>query len=133
MIVGPFALLPGQLAVMKQAPIEVWEENAKLLFDMQKHVPWWIGDLVVFGEARFGDDFWQVPPESASEKMIQRFAGVSRAFKIDERVPGLSWTHHVTAMRIKSQKLRSALLRHAESEGMDGNAFGEWLRSMERD
>lgn len=131
MLVGPFALLPGQLAVMQHAPITEWEENAKLLFDMQKHVPWWIGDLVVFGEARFGDDFWQVPPQGASEKLIQRFAGVSRSFKTDERVPGLSWTHHVSAMRVKSPKLRTAFLRRAEADGMDSQAFSEWLRGME--
>jgi hypothetical protein len=131
MTIGPFALLPGQLAITEQAPIEVWEENAKLLFDMQKHVPWWIGDLVVFGEARFGDDFWQIPPMDASEKMIQRFAGVSRVFKTSERLPGLSWTHHITAMRIKSPKLRTAFLRQAEEHAMDTQQFSEWIRGME--
>lgn len=127
MIIGPFALLPGQLAV-SNAPIEEWEKYLPTLFAMQKYVPWWIGDSVVFGEARFGDDFWQAVPMDASEKLTQRFGGVSRKIPAEDRVLGLSWTHHVTALRIQHPKLRSALLRRAERDGLDTEAFGKLVR-----
>ena len=128
--VGPFALLPSQLSIVKHAPIEEWEEAAQVVFGMQKWAPFWIGDMVLFGEARFGDEFWQVPPMDASRNSIDRFVGVTGKIKPEDRAKTLSFTHHMTAMRIKEPSVRAALLRRAESQMMDTEEFSQLVRSM---
>lgn len=126
---NPFTLMPGSLAV-DVAPIEDWESHAKQIFDMQKYVPWWLGDMVVFGEAQFGDDFWQIPPEGVSEDMLSRFAGVARKYPVSERILGVSWSHHVTALKISNSKLRRALLKIAESERLTSEEFRDYVRNF---
>lgn len=130
MKVGPFALLPGQLAVVEPADIEEWEPAASKIFAMQKYVPWWIGDMVVFGESQFGDDFWQVPPEDSSEAMIRRYMGVARKIPPEDRCLALSWSHHVSALRIANRTVRQAALRRGESERMSSADFGRFVSSL---
>ena len=130
MKIGPFALLPGGLSVVEVASLEEWEKRAGLVFDMQKYVPWWLGDLVVFGEAQWGDDFWQVPPLGASEQMLMRFAGVARKYPIGERNLSLSWTHHVIALRADEVILRRSLLRIAESKSMTSEEFRCYVSNL---
>lgn len=129
MIVGPFALMPGKLVIHEMASIERWEEFLPQLFMMQKYAPWWLGDAVNFGEARFGDVFWQSVPMDASQKMIERFASISRKIPPEERVLSLSWTHHVTALRVEVPAVRRALLRKAENECLDTEQFSKLVRS----
>jgi hypothetical protein len=128
--VGPFALLPAQLQVVKFAAIEEWEASAKTLFEMQKWSPWWIGDLMVYGEARFGDDAWQIPPLDASASSVERFVAVARKIPPEARMKSLSFQHHLLALRIKEPSVRQAALRKAESDAMNTEEFGKFLRQM---
>jgi hypothetical protein len=122
MKVGPFLLMAGALSA-EDATIEAWEEGASQVMAMQRNVNWWIGDMVVFGEARWGDEFWQVVPMDASVSLLERCAGVSKKYPPGERFPSLSWTHHVHALRVKDKVARRSVLRHAEREGMDSEEF----------
>lgn len=128
MKLGPFALLPSALAITEAADIAEWELHAQTLFSMQRWVPWWLGDMVVFGEAQFGDDFWQVPPLDASEGMLDRFAGVARKYPPEERCLSLSFTHHQMALRIKDAVLRRSLLRVAERDQLSTEDFGTLIK-----
>ena len=129
MKIGPFALLPARLAIVEHTSLEDWEEPIKTLFDLQRHVPFYIGDAILFGEARFGDDIWQSVPMDASERLTSRLVGVATKFPPEERFPTLSWTHHVTALRIGDPMLRRALLRRAAQEGL---GTGEFLDLVNR-
>lgn len=126
MKVGPFLLLPGALSVMP-ATIEEWEEGASQLVAMQRNVPWWLGDMVLWGEAKWGDELWQAVPLDASISLLERCAGVSKKYQPEDRFPSLSWTHHVIALRIKDKVARRSVLRHAEREGMDNDEFRSFI------
>jgi hypothetical protein len=126
MKVGPFALLPSSIAV-HPAPIEEWEKAAEQLVYMQKSIPWWVGDMVVFGEATWGDDFWSIVPMDASLSMLERHAGVARKYPPNQRNAALSYTHHVIALSIKDPIVRRSVLRHAEREGMDCDTFRAFI------
>lgn len=122
MKVGPFLLLAGGLSA-EHATIENWENAAAQIVAMQRNVNWWLGDLVVYGEAKWGDDFWQCVPLDTSISLLERCAGVCRKYPHEERFPSLSWTHHVHALRVKDKVARRSVLRHAEREGLDGEEF----------
>lgn len=126
MKIHPFLLLPGALSV-EVCSLEEWEHAAAQLVNMQKWVPWWLGDMVVFGEAQWGDEFWQTVPMDASLSLLERCAGVARKYPHGERFPCLSWTHHVVALRIKDRVARRSMLRYAEREQLSGEEFREFL------
>lgn len=126
MKIGPFILLRGALSI-EHSSIEDWEEGASQLVEMQKYIPWWLGDMVVFGEARYGDEFWQAVPLDASISMLERFAGVARKYSQEERNNELSWSHHVTALKIKDPIARRSALRHAARDAMSNEEFRCYL------
>ena len=129
---NPFLRTPGALMIRHGATLEDWERHAPELFEMQRYVPWWIGDMVVYGEAQYGDDFWQAVPLGVSESMISRFAGMARKYPPGERVPGVSWSHHAAALRIEDKMLRRSLLRKAEEENMTNSEFQAYVREFVR-
>lgn len=129
MQIGPMTLMDGYLLLGPEADVETLESHAQKLFFMQKNINWWIGDLVNFGEARWGDELWQAIPEGVSETMIGRFVAMSRKVKPLDRVPSASWTMHSISAKVESN-LRKALLNHAVSEGMETDEFREYLKRI---
>ncbi len=129
MKIGPFLLLPAALST-EISSIDEWESGVEQLVAMQRNVPWWLGDMVVQGEARFGDDFWQAVPLNASLSLLERCASVSRKYPPAERFISLSWTHHVIALRVKDPIARRSVLRHAEREQLDGDSFREFITEI---
>lgn len=128
MKVGPFGLLKEGLVVLEAAEMSAWESGARRIFEFQKSAPWWIGDLCVFGEAQWGEEFWQAIPADASHGLIDRCTSIARKVPQEERFPSLSFTHHVTAMRIKSPPVRNAMLRLAEQESMSSDEFRDYIK-----
>jgi hypothetical protein len=127
MKLGPLLLLDGYLALGPEATVEAIEPEAEKLFLMQANINWWIGDLITFGEARFGDDIWQVVPIGVSPGYIDRAVAHSQKIKASDRVPGVSWTIHSMVMKFEP-KVRRALLQKAASEQMDTSQFSEFLK-----
>lgn len=111
--------------------MESIEPEAQKLFLMQSSVNWWLGDLITFGEARFGDDIWQVVPERVSPGYIDRVVAHSQKIKASDRVPGVSWTHHSMVMKFEP-KVRRALLQKAAEERLDTRQFSEFLKRTVR-
>lgn len=124
--IGAFTLAPSVLIVNGMQDIEEWEKSARAVFAMQRSVYWWIGDMVTFGEARFGDDFYQAVPEGVSLDLLTRCATVSREFPPGERNMNVSWSHH-QALVGWAPELKRTLLAKAESSNMSNADFREYL------
>lgn len=125
----PFILIDAALLMQGIPEEEHWETIASELVRMQRHINWWLGDLVVYGEAQIGDDIYQAFPIDVSESLLSRCAAVSRAYPIDERNPQISWTHHYLAMRLPP-KVRAMALGKAELGQMDTGAFKDYLAGV---
>lgn len=130
MRLGDLTLMDGSLLIEPSATVESIESGAQKLFFFQKNAPWWIGDLIMFGEARWGDDIWQVVPEGTSEEMIGRYVAHSRKIKPSQRVPAATWTMHSIAAKIKDSSLRKAMLNHAVGESMNSEEFKQYVQEM---
>jgi hypothetical protein len=128
--IGPLTLHDGYLTISPNATLEELEGPAEQLFLMQKNAPWWIGDFVLFGERRFGDDIYQAVPIWASESMIGRYVAHSTKYKPTSRVSAASWTLHSMCAKY-DPLLRKALLGHAVSNGMSADEFREYLRTRD--
>lgn len=129
MLIEHFALLPASLALIRSVPLEQWEQPTKVLLAMQRNIPWWIGDMVNLGEANFGDEFWQLIGEDVSLDMLQRYAGIAKAYPINERLTSLSFTHHAMAIRL-SPTVRSIVLTKAEKERWDTSRLREHIQTL---
>jgi hypothetical protein len=125
-------LSDGFLVVDADATINDIEEHVEKLFFMQRNVNWWIGDLITFGEARFGDDIWQAMPMNASHGQMTRSAAQARKYKITERVPGASWTQHGMVASF-TPALRKAILRQAVDACMDTTEFSNYIKRLSKE
>ena len=92
----------------------------------QRGSPFWIGDLVVLGDTVFGDEFYQSLGSDWSIDMINRYMGVARLVPPDNRVDGLSWSHHSYVARVPQDRQRE-LLEHAKANGLTSTQFRAYI------
>jgi hypothetical protein len=130
--IGPFILLQGCLVVDGICHPEAWEEAAERMFELQRYIPWYIGDMINFGEAQWGDDVYQALPIDISEEMATRLSGVAKKYPPNERFASLSWTHHNLALREKDPVLRRGLLKRAVEDSMTTKEFGKYVTEFTR-
>lgn len=93
MNIGPFELEACHAVLNGNATREQWEQAIAFAVYVQRHSPWWIGDIVQMGEERFGENFYQAMPE-ASDGLVSRSVGVCKKVPRSVRVEGLSFSHH---------------------------------------
>lgn len=124
-----FVLIQSALLMERPPEMEQWEAIANHLLLLQRSLYWWIGDLLVNGEAQLGDDIYQAFDPSFSLSLIERCAAVSRAFPISERHPELSWTHHQAVMGLP-KKVQQTALKKAYIEGWDTAQFKQYLQEI---
>jgi len=129
MKLGPLVLSDGYLAIEPSATVSDIEPAACDIFLMQRNINWWVGDLITFGEARFGDEIWQAIPEYASVSHINRTAAQTRKYKPTDRVPAASWTQH-TMVASMGTSVRRALLVKAATDRMNTAEFTEFLKNV---
>ncbi|MGH9239789.1 MAG: hypothetical protein ACRD3G_17230, partial [Vicinamibacterales bacterium] len=62
----------------------------------EKACPWWTGDLLAFGEHKWGDRYHQAASLSGyTEETLRNKVWVSRAVDVSRRRDTLSYSHHV--------------------------------------
>lgn len=108
---SPFDLAPTALTITGDVTYEEWSEKLTQLRIMEGAVQWWIGDLLNYGEPRYGEKYAQAVDETQAETW-RRYANVSNLYQIGNRLPILSWTHHY-AVAYDDEPLRSQLLQDA--------------------
>lgn len=125
---GPFAFIPSMVVSTSAPNIQDFEQPLAYLLFFQKNIFWWIGDLLVSGEAKYGDDLFQYIPldESISQEMLDRCRAIAIAYPRTERNLNLSWTHHMVAANL-DQNIRSAVLRKAETEGWNSGELRTYI------
>lgn len=116
---GPFLLTPTRLSApggpTDGPPLEEWAGPLRFALWCQQGAPWWIGDLLNAGDARFGEMFSQVCEGAVSADQLQRYESVARRVPPENRRPGLSWSAHAAVARLPHAVQRKMLDRAEES------------------
>jgi hypothetical protein len=74
---------------------EEWVAGLRLLGRMDRAIQWWIGDMVNWGEERFGERFAQgVEALGLAPHTVGNYAWVARAVPVTRRQAALSFEHH---------------------------------------
>jgi len=103
-----------ELSIEGQHEIEKWLEVGTLLTGMESSLNWWIGDWLVFGEHTYGQKYSQAESVTKHRQDYLKACNfVSHKVPAQNRIQGLSWSHHreVAALSIGDQKkwLKQAL------------------------
>ena len=130
MKLGPFILKSTQLEIDGVPEGDDWENTLNALIWLARNHPWWIGDLITYGEARFGEAFYNaIVPDPTTAEMIGRHAAVARAVRASERFSDLSWTHHREVVRL-SPMARKEVLEYARDKGIASGKMREAVRAV---
>ena len=93
-----------------------WIGHGKTLATMTDSIPWWVGDWINFGEARFGEGKYSqgLTLWDYNYNTLANMAWVASRYPPETRT-GLSWTHHRYAASLEPVE-RKMLLEKAIDE-----------------
>lgn len=108
-------LLPPDLT------LEEWASAIRLADHLVAASPWWLADLLVYGEDTYGEEHSQALPDAdedplgASQARMKQAAWMGRVYPRNTRVPGASYTHHRVVADLPPVERRRLLDRVASS------------------
>ncbi len=109
--VGKFTLSKIGVAVEREPSFEEWQQAVEFAQRAESGIAWWIGDLMNYGEKRYGETYTQaIESTGMAYQYLADAKYVSSRIEISSRDENLSFKHHKTV----------APLSHAEQK--------RWLR-----
>ena len=126
---GPFQFLPASVRIQGHPPIEDWLGPLQFALWCQKASPWWIGDMLLAGDAAFGETFSQACEGYVSGDQLQRYESVARRVPPKNRNPQLSWSAHAAVARLADAEQRR-LLAEAVRRGWNSEDLRKQAREL---
>jgi len=129
---GKFDFLQTAVLIRGKPPLDDWAQPLLYALWCQRASPWWIGDLLNAGDARFGEAFSQVCEGDVSADMLQRYESVARRVPRENRRAKLSWSAHAAVARLPYGQQREMLCL-AEENGWTSEQLRVKARQWVRD
>jgi hypothetical protein len=126
---GKFHLTSTDVRIDGKPEVEQWMGPLQFAIWCQRASPWWIGDLLNAGDARFGEAFSQACQGIVSPDMLQRYESVARRVPPANRRQGLSWSAHAAVARLTTQQQR-IILDQAEENGWNSEQLRVEVRKF---
>jgi hypothetical protein len=123
-----FATSPTSLVVETDMSFEAFQEVFERLNYLAGAVNWWLGDLLLWGERKFGDSCYQVADPCEAQR-LQKARWVAERVKPRQRRSELSWSHHRAVASLDDPREQERWLNFAQVEGLRS---GELEREMRR-
>ena len=93
---GPFIMTTTGVVMTEDPTYEEWHAAAVWAQSVEKASPFWIGDLLQYGEAHWGEKYTQaVAATGCAVGTLMNIASVAAKIPPDRRHPDLTFTHHV--------------------------------------
>lgn len=110
-----------------------WADAFERLQRMSRCCNWWLGDALIYGEARFGEKYAQAIDLTGLEyQTIANIASVSRLVAPEHRRESLSWSHHQAVANLPAGE-QDKWLQEAEAEGYTRNRLRSRLQGTPKD
>jgi hypothetical protein len=107
---------PTSLQITDDLPFEDWERALFGASHIGDTVKWWIGDLLIFGESRYGERYAQVlSMPQMNEHKVRDYIYVCSRVARSRRNEKLSFSHHRVVAPLEPMD-QERLLRDAASE-----------------
>lgn len=137
-----FNLPPGseatevQLKLPKKLRYDEWEQVTDGLIKAESSSQWLIGDSLLYGRERFGEQYAQVIDvqklKRTDEATIRGYLWVSENVKPDNRRVGLRWYHHKEVAKFDPE-IQAAWLERAETLKWTVRELRQHIRELEDD
>ena len=110
------AFIDGHYMIPDETSWDEWVRAGAILQTIHKHINFWIGDWILYGENKFPDTYSQaIFLTGKSDATLRNCAWVASVFPpVDRR--DLSWTHHLEVAGMENTADRDHLLDKAEVE-----------------
>lgn len=96
---------------------EQFERLGQFLGTLGQAYCWWVGDLLLYGEDLFGEEYAQIEASLPhSLHTLENYRSVAKRIPWNRRRPGLSFGAHETVAYLEPEK-RDEWLDKAEAEG----------------
>lgn len=128
-----FRLLPTGIEVLGDASFEEWGAALSDLTRVQGNIQWWIGDMLAYGEARYGEKYVQaVEATGYAAQSLMNMVSVAARIPAEVRKPALSWSTHraVAGLDVDVQRV---LLDKADEQGWSSREMEEAVRVYKRE
>lgn len=127
--IGRFRFASSAVSVEGRPPVDEWVDPLQFALWCQKASPWWIGDLLHAGDARFGESFYQACEGMVSADQLQRYVSVARRVPAENRNPNLSWSTHAVVARFPAAE-QPTWLDRAERQGWTSEDLRRRVRGL---
>jgi hypothetical protein len=126
---GSFQFLPSSVKVNGKPEIDEWIGPFQFALWCQRASPWWIGDMLLAGDAQFGEDFSQACEGLISGDQLQRYESIARRVPPSNRRHNLSWSAHAAVARLSYSDQKRMLLE-AERRGWTSEELRKKAREL---
>lgn len=124
---------PTSLELTDDLPYDKAELIAIYFGEMSRHLQWWVGDLLVFAEAHFGDDFAQLAVSTGlSEQALLRRMYVCREVPRNRRRAGLPFSVHMVVASLNGRE-QERWLKKAEDGGWSAQELRSRMKAARKD
>lgn len=129
--IGPFRFYSTTVRVEQDTQVTDWLAPLTFALWCQRASPWWIGDLLLAGDAHFGEEFSQACQGWVSGEQLQRYESIARRVPPENRRPTLSWSAHAVVARLDHARQRE-MLELAEKHGWSSEELRSRVRAALR-
>jgi hypothetical protein len=115
---GPFLLKPTGVVATGDPTYEQWEAATEWTKRCEKGSPWWLADLLAFGEHRYGEMYMAaIDATDFTYGTLATYVYVARNVEPSRRRQNLSFSHHQAVAPLTPAE-QTFLLDRAEVEGL---------------
>jgi hypothetical protein len=119
---------PVSLELPQGVSIEAWSALLPRVDFIKNATNWWLGDLILYGEAAYGELHSQyLPEDTASISAYKTARWVASRIESERRRPALSWSHHREVAPLEHEA-QEQLLDLALAENLSVHALRKLIK-----
>lgn len=120
---GPFRLTATGVIASGSPTFKQWELALKWCEAAQQASPWWVADLLAYGEKTYGSTYAAaIDATKYTEESLRNLKSIAKAVQLSRRRDNLSFTHHAEVASLPPQQ-QDYWLDKAETEELSTHAL----------
>lgn len=125
---------PIAFLIEKDLKFDEWLAVTRGMIRVHGYVNWWVGDLLVWGEGKFGDEYAQAiePLEIVSAETAKQCQWISERVPIIRRDPEIAWTIYRMIAKL-NEKEQVIWLKHVKDENLSTRQLKERFEKPKRE
>ena len=127
-----FQLTPVGIEVSGVPTFSQWSGHIEDLLYLMESLPWAVGDMLVYGEEHWPEEFAQAIDTFSHRygyQTLSNLMSVSRSVPPSVRREALAWSYHQAVQSLPTPQQEQALVK-AEEEHMDRHKLRNLVRAM---